>query len=297
MSRPDALVTAEADSFVDDKLRVVALLASYNRCAQTVACLRSYFGQRCGASVEKGAVLVDDRSQDDTVSSVAAEFPRTRIVTGTGELYWAAAMALAERTAMEDPPDFILWLNDDVELAPGALETLLRTAGPDRDRIVAGAVCDPVDGLLTYSGVRRYGRHPLHTEMVEPGAAPTRVETFNGNVVLIPRSVAERVGPIDGSFAHAFADFDYGMRATKRGIESVVAPGMVGTCPRNLYKPWKEPGLSWRERVNLVLGPKGHHPRSRARYLRRYGGFDWPLFWIIPYVRFLPSFIRSGRRQ
>jgi hypothetical protein len=137
---------------------VVALLASHNRCAKTVACLRSYFGQACGAPVERAAVLVDDGSVDETVASVATEFPAARIVEGTGELYWAAAMALAERTAMADPPDFLLWLNDDVELGPGALETLMRTAGPGRDRIVVGAVCDPVDGALSYSGVRRLGR-------------------------------------------------------------------------------------------------------------------------------------------
>ncbi len=268
-------------------MKVIAILTCHNRREATLTCLESLYAQRLPPGCTLDAVLVDDGSTDGTAAAVRARFPRTRVVEGDGQLYWARGMALAERVATAGDPDSLLWLNDDVVLEPGALAALLeRTAATEGRAIVVGALRDPWTGEITYSGVRRAGMHPLRFERLQPSGEPISCDTFNGNVALVPRAIYEALGGIDDGFEHAAADFDYGLRARCLGFDVVLASTPVGTCPRTAPRaPWLDPRLSGRERWGLLLGPKGLPPRSQARYLRRHGGLLWPLFWLSPYAK------------
>ena len=42
----------------------------------------------------------------------------------------------------------------------------------------------------------------------------------------------------DYRFRHALGDFDYGMRARKLGVQSVVAPGILGECDEHDSLPY-----------------------------------------------------------
>jgi GT2 family glycosyltransferase len=266
---------------------ITAILASHNRRARTLACLASFYGQEVEPGVALSAVLVDDGSSDGTADAVRARFPSMRVVLGDGNLYWAAAMARAEQVALEGDPDYLLWLNDDVELDPDALSRLLHLASDRADAgIVVGALRDPATGDLTYSGVRRRGLHPLRFDRVQPGHEPVDIPTFNGNVVLVPRSSALKIGSIDGEFAHAIADIDYGLRASRLGVASVLAPGTLGTCRRDATAaPWLDRTNPLLKRLRLLFGRNGIPPRSTARFLRRHGGRLWMTYWLISYVK------------
>ncbi|MGD0167863.1 MAG: glycosyltransferase family 2 protein [Gaiellaceae bacterium] len=288
-------LTAPVTKSDDTPTRVTAILTSHNRCEKTLACLRSYFDQRIGASIALDAVLVDDGSSDGTFEAARALGERVTVVPGTGDLYWAAGMALAEEHALSRSPDYLFWLNDDVVLDSDALERLLdvATAG-EVACLVVGALRDPDTGAVTYSGVNRHRFHPLRYDLVEPGEEPVVADTLNGNAVLVAQAAASRIGPIDGQFAHSSTDFDYGLRAGKTGIRVLVAPGTVGTCPRDQQVlPWLDRSISVRERSRLLFGRKGFPPRSSARFLRRHGGPIWPLFWLSPYVKFALVTVRG----
>jgi GT2 family glycosyltransferase len=279
-------------------MRATALLACHNRRDHTLECLRSFFDQVIPTTAELDAVLVDDGSVDGTADAVRAQFPRVTVVPGPGDLYWARAMAVAEDVALEREPDFLLWLNDDVVLDPRGLAKLLDAAASHPEPcVVVGAVRDSATGGLSYSGVRRRGRHPLRMELVDPREQPVKVETFNGNVLLVPADAADRVGRIDGDLVHAAADFDYGLRARRAGVVNLLAPGTVGECELNpATTPWLDGSVGARERLRILFGPKGLPPRSRARYLRRHGGAMWPAYWLMPYLRAVPGAVLAGGR-
>jgi GT2 family glycosyltransferase len=270
-------------------VKVTAVLTCHNRQEATVACLRSFFSQSVPSSVSLDAVVVDDASSDETVQAVGREFPMAHVVRGPGDLYWAGGMALAERSAEARGADFVLWLNDDVTLDEDAVERLLAvaftSAGPT---IVVGAMRDPLTGEVTYSAVRRRGRHPLRVELVPPVDEPQVVEMFNGNAVLVSQEARGVVGAIDGQFSHAQADFDYGLRAAGSGVLTLLAPGVIGTCSRDgrHTAPWLERSISLDRKVRLLLARKGLPPRSSARYLRRHGGRVWVVWWMSPYLKF-----------
>ncbi len=277
---------------------MTAILTCHNRRELTLACLSSYFSQVHSQSMTLAAVLVDDGSADGTMGAVRGRFPHTKVIAASGNLYWARGMALAEEHALVDDPDYLLWLNDDVALDDDALERLLATAGaPTSACIAVGALRDPVTGSVTYSGVRKPGFHPLVVERIQPQEIPVAVETFNGNVALVPRAARMRVGLIDAALKHSYADFDYGLRARRKGVAVLLAPGTVGTCTRDGdRRPWLDPTLTRRARFRALFSLKGLPLGSRAHYLKRNGGPLWMVFWLSPYVRATLMIMRLPRQ-
>lgn len=273
-------------------LRVAVLAASFNRSASTLRCLRALQEASRAACppVEVRIYLTDDASPDGTREKVRSSFPEVQVIAGPGDLYWARGMRSSREAAGEDH-DLYLWLNDDVVLDPSALQALIETyseVGPDA--IVVGAISDPTSGSITYSGVRRPSRTSMRFDLVSPGIQPTRCDTFNANVVLIPRKVDAALGGIDGSFSHAAADFDFGLRATRAGFSCWVAPSVIGTCPRNSIEgTWKDRSLGRRERWSHLMSVKGLPPADWLRFTRRHAGIAWPIRFVSPYLRVLAN--------
>jgi glycosyltransferase involved in cell wall biosynthesis len=269
--------------------RIVAIMTCHNRRDLTVESLSSFFAQDV-IGAELSAVLVDDGSTDGTADEVERRFPECTVVRENGSRFWAAGMAIAEGHAMQHRPDFVLWLNDDVILDDSALRTLVDVAEDDDNTddaiIVSGALLDPLTIAVSYGGLRRADWHPLRYNLVDPDGTAQDVDTVHGNVLLVPARTLARVGGIDGSFAHAYADFDYGLRVRKHGGRAVLAPVAVGTCAPNVAFAARldSPRGPW-ARLRAVNTVKGRPLRSEVRYLRRHAGALWPVFVLLPYLK------------
>jgi GT2 family glycosyltransferase len=265
--------------------RVTAILACHNRRDLTVRALRGWFAQR-RHGVELSAVVVDDGSDDGTADAVAAEFPEVTVVPGTGSLFWAAGMALAERHARRSDPDALVWLNDDVVLEDDCLRVLMATsAGSSPPAVVAGALADPDTGEVSYGGFAPGRLHPMRGRLLAPAGSPQPVPAAHGNVLYVPREVY-RSTAIDGRFEHAYADFDYTLRLTRSGQPVLLTPGVVGWCSRTTSsRKGPPPGEPLRRRLAALNSPHGLPVRSHTRYLRRHGGPLWPLYAAHPYVK------------
>ena len=265
---------------------VVAMLTSFNRRSMTVDCIDALLRQKSDVS-RLDIVLVDDGSTDGTAAAIAKRFPSVEIVPGGG-LYWARGMARAESVAATLRPDYFLWVNDDAALGSHAIASLISCAESEgRPTIVVGSVVDPETSSITYGGLKIRSRMPLRLELVGPVPAKQFVDTFNGNLVLVPAAAARTLVGIDSSFGHHYADWDYGLRASKLGIPIVVAPGILGTTARNSpIGTYHDATLSRGRRLRLLLGPKGLPPRDQARFLARHGGPLWQLQWAWAYFKF-----------
>lgn len=269
---------------------VTAIMTCFNRREQTLTCLGALFAQQTVQGCTLAVVLVDDGSTDGTADAVRKAFPQVTVLMGNGKLYWCGGMRKAYEHAVQTPPDFILWLNDDVTLATDAISRLLTTAAGHLRSIMIGAMVDPDTNVLSYSGWYRTGgvrwdnlAQRLLSDQVQP------CDTFNGNCVLIPRAVYDVVGNLDRHFTHAMGDFDYGFRAGKAGFASLVAPGVAGTCSRNpcIKGNWRDRSLPFHTRARKLFAKKGCPPLEWMVYTRRHAGPLWPLYWVSPYVKFI----------
>jgi GT2 family glycosyltransferase len=266
---------------------VCAVLTVHNRRHATLRCLASlHQGQLDG--IDLTTIVVDDGSTDGTADAIREAFPGTRIIAGDGNLYWTGGMALAEATALSSTDaDFLLWVNDDVQVDDGGLRGLVdEAAAAALPRIVVGSLVDPRSGNPTYGGFRRDRLRPMRFIRVEPAETAQPADAFNGSLVLVPRRVAEALGGVDTRYPHLLADLDYGLRARRMGVPIVVAGGVHGTCvDDHVQPPFERPGLKLRERI-AILHQTPHMPwRARLRFLSRHGGPLWPVYLPSVYLK------------
>ncbi|PAU89273.1 hypothetical protein CK505_13755 [Kocuria sp. WN036] len=269
------------------------LIASYNRKDATLECLSILKQCELVAAVNSTTVLFDDGSTDGTSVAIEKYFPDVHIVHGNGDAFWAHSMAQAEKYLMSisDDIDYILWLNDDVKLDPNSIERLITCSERNRNSIIVGAVREPGTHRASYGGFRQHPTKPLKFLSVNPGPHDLVVDTFNGNVVLVPISAARTIGGIDGSYAHALADIDYGMRGRALGISSILAPLTFGDCPRNPTPPWRGIRSEFRAFTNKK---GGGHPSSLMRILRKIRPTTWPAHFASIYMSWV---YKASKRQ
>jgi len=278
-------------------VRLCALLACFNRREQTVACLRALAASVGLRGLQVRAVLVDDGSTDGTGQAVRDEFPWVQVVQADPSeeaLFWCRGMHRAFAVALETGFDHYLWLNDDTLLAPDALERLLATEVQlrrclDADVIVVGSTTDSQTGRVTYGGERQPSRwRPFRIERLQPREVAQACDSMTGNIVLITRHVARRVGNIDPAFEHSMGDTDYALRARQRGVQVWLAAGTHGTCsdnaPQGTWCDRSQPlSVRWRD----MMTRKGLPWRSWLVLTRRHAGVLWPLHFAMPYAKVL----------
>lgn len=259
--------------------RIAIAMACFNRRDGTLRCLESLYAQQNDA-IALAVHLLDDASSDGTAAAVSAAFPQTNVLGGTGHLFWGGGMRQAMAAATEKPLDFVLWLNDDVTLAPNALSNVLdahRLAKADHGdgpHVIVGATADPATGAITYSGFRRRNTwHPAQLKRIAPIPGQlTPCDTMNGNCVLIPAELVRRIGLLDAAFPHQLGDIDYGYRARAAGASLWIAPDPIGTCAANPNnRPWLKPPTIG-ARLAVLNSPRGLPFRAWITFLWRHAG-------------------------
>ncbi len=285
----------------DEQRMVVAVaLASFNRRDITLRCLDSLFKQaNAQGNWAMNVYLCDDASADGTSAAIKAAFPTVHLLQGTGNLFWGGGMALAMTAALASSPDFILIVNDDVELENDAISFALAEyqaacqIAQNPMQAIVGAVTDPVSGEMSYSGFKRtHHRNPSKLVRVPPN--PDRLiacDTMNGNFVLLPRAITEKLGSIDATFVQQLGDIDYGYRITRLGGGIWIARKPVGTCAvNNRGFAFRKPGLSLRAKWRAINHPLGLPLRSWAAFMWRWGGVYGMFVLLGIYVKALINF-------
>ncbi len=210
---------------------LVSFVIPHYRGEQLLAgCLSSVFAQATSAPYE--VIVVDDRSDDGSIDAVRARFPGVRVLTLRRNVGPAAAK---NRGVAEARGDLIAFLDNDVEIDPHWLESVLGRLDEEREQVGVCASHILLNGfdshinstgglvnLLGYAWDRgifsadfnSYSRHaPL---MFACSAA-----------MLARRGVFEEVGGFDERYRYPFEDADLGWRMNVMGYGVVYEPGAV----------------------------------------------------------------------
>ena len=263
--------------------RLAVLMACHNRRETTLRCLEALFAQEgLPPGFQSEVFLVDDGSTDGTSDAVRERFPHVFVIQGDGNLYWNRGMIRAWDEAAKQGYDHYLWLNDDTTLLPGALVTLLDGSQRQNDWcIICGAARSRKTGALTYSGYIMKKRNQDIRALV-PNGDFQPCDFFNGNTVLVPRSVHEALGGLDPFFHHGIGDFDFGLRARKCGIPSLVTPEAVAYCEKSSALPrWRDPMISFRERWRHFRAPAGPDAWRCCVFEARHRGWMLAIYHLI----------------
>jgi GT2 family glycosyltransferase len=183
---------------------------------------------------------VDSGSFDECGEMLAREFPATQFVQSQQNVGFAAGNNLG---AKHSRGRFLNFLNPDTEVAPGALDKLLRTLERHPDAGLVGARLLNSDGSLQTSCIQSFptvlnqaldsdvlyrafprsplwGIAPLHDETPSPSV----VEVISGACIMIKRSVFESLGGFDERYFMYSEDLDLCYRVRLAGFDCLFVP-------------------------------------------------------------------------
>ena len=249
-------------------ISIAVLITVFNRKDKTIECLRQIENQIGLKALEVDIFIIDGGSSDGTVEEVKKKYPQIHIKLIEG-LFWNRGMWHAwDWASKEKNYDFFLWLNDDTFINEDCISSLLSASFEKKNEaiIVAASVDSKTQKSITYGG--RVGKN-----LVIPNGYLVKVERFNGNIVLVPNYVFQKLGNLDYYFTHSKGDIDYGKRATKIGIEIWQVGKPVGICdvhPR--IDRWCDPEIPFIQRWKLLNMPNGMPPDETFHLEKRHDG-------------------------
>ncbi len=268
---------------------VHVVIVNYRCSDDTISCLKSLEAEL--AILHRLSVtVVDNASGDASVERIA------RAIQDRGWSAWVEILRMDENGGFASgnnaairraitashPPTYVLLLNPDTEVRPGAIATLLEFMERKPEVGIAGCRLAYVNGAHQPSAFR----FPTITGEVERGLAMTfasrllhrfmtaepsakqeaRVEWVTGAVMLVRREVFESVGLMDEGYFLYFEEVDFILNARRAGWPCWYVPS---ACV--MHTMGKSTGITDKSRIE-----KGRMPalwfHSRNRYFRKNHG-------------------------
>jgi GT2 family glycosyltransferase len=211
------------------------IVLSWNGRDDTLACLRSL---RSLLDDDAGVVCVDNGSDDGTVEAVRAKFPEVEIVENGANLGFSGGNNAGIEHALSRGAQWVVLVNNDATLRPGALDGLRRAARKHpRAGILSGKLffADPPDRiwfagqrfwpLLGYSGRPRGYRR-------RDGPRYRRLEPTDraaGAFMAVSRAAIETAGMLDDELFAYVEDVDWSLRVREAGFEVLFCPDAVAS--------------------------------------------------------------------
>lgn len=255
---------------------IAILMTCFNRKDKTIKSLDSLrLATKKLTEFNIDIFLVNDGCTDGTRESVVCLHPEVTIIEGDGNLFWNRGMYLAWTEAAKKKYDYYLWLNDDTFLFENALVSMLTSSQIQLNKaIIVGSTMSLNLDRITYGGRNKSGSLILPTSLLQ------ECDHFNGNVVLVPKYVFEKVGYLDPIFHHAIGDFDYGLRARKQDIKAYVASSFIGLCEgHDNFSKWCQVETPFRQRVKTLYSSTCDcNPKQFFIFEKRHFGFCKAIF-------------------
>jgi hypothetical protein len=219
--------------------RAAIIIVNWNGCADTLECLASLMRIDYPAY---HIYVVDNGSADGSLEKLSDAYgnnSRVTILDGKENLGFAGGNNFALREALKErgaPFEYFLLLNNDTIVDPPFLSLLVDAMEKNPRLGIAGS-------KTYFAGTKRFwfiggtvnwlknkGSH-LHYDEEDRGQfdalAAIPADFVSGCVLLIRRSVVEKIGLMDESYFLYYEDGDWNLAARRAGWDSAVVPRSV----------------------------------------------------------------------
>jgi GT2 family glycosyltransferase len=206
-------------------------------------CLESQVARHPGRRV----VVVDNDSQDGSFERLTTFVERrgfgtwARVVAAPNDGFAAGNnVAIEPALASATPPDFVLLLNPDALVRPGAIDALLDFAARHPQAGLVGSrlihrdgrvqastfrfpslMTELLDGARLGPLTRAFAKHHILAPLTD---TPSRTDWVAGASLLVRREVFEAIGLMDAEYFLYFEETDFCRRATDAGFECWYVP-------------------------------------------------------------------------
>ena len=230
---------------MESKAEVFVIIVNWNGKKDTEVCLSSLEKiEKHNAQIH--AVVVDNGSADDSVTSIRKKFPRVRVLTTGKNLGFTGGNNTGITYALAHRADFVWLLNNDTFVDPHVLDILSAFQDPkvgicgskiyfaagrefhhdrykeqDRGKVFwyAGGLIDWHNMYASHRGVDEIDRGQYDTEKETP--------FITGCSMMIRKSVFDHIGIFDDRYYLYLEDLDFCLRAKKAGFSLRYVPASV----------------------------------------------------------------------
>lgn len=209
--------------------KVFIIILNWNGLQDTLECLESVFK----LTYENFEVaVVDNGSQDDSVSVIQNNFPNIRLILNTENLGYAGGNNVGIRYALGQNAEYIWLLNNDTVVETDALTNMVAEAEKDPSVGIAGSKiyyynC-PKKIWFTYTKIDWSRGISNHIGIGDTDIGQydhvKDVDRVTGCSMLVKKDVCDKVGLFDERFFLYAEEVEWCVRARKAGFKCIFTP-------------------------------------------------------------------------
>jgi N-acetylglucosaminyl-diphospho-decaprenol L-rhamnosyltransferase len=227
--------------------QLLIVVLNYRTADLTLACLRSLERELSGLSSAE-VVVTDNASGDGSADKIAAviadsamgTWARCEPLPKNGGYAYGNNAPIRKALRSKHPPEFVLLLNPDTELLPGAIKALLAFMRAHPECGIAGSRLIDEQGQTHRSAfnfpsawseldrgielglvTRLLAKHTVARPIPDQ---PTEVDWVAGASMMVRREVFDAIGLIDEAYFLYFEEVDFLLRAKRAGFRTYYVP-------------------------------------------------------------------------
>lgn len=210
------------------QVSITVIIATFNRRDLLRKTLLSLKKQNKPNNIDLNIILVIDGSTDNTVTMIESDFPEVKMVMGDGNWWWTKSMNAGFKEAIKLDTDYILILNDDVEIKENYLKTLFDNylTLPQGSILGSASVSISKPHKIESAGTKEFIKWRLKYKpyfkafqlVDENFTGIHKTFTLSGRGTFIPSQVFNKIGLYDENLIQYGSDDEFCMRAVLNKI-------------------------------------------------------------------------------
>jgi len=268
------------------------VIVNYNASPYLENCLRSIYSDSSVKTTTFEVIAVDNNSKDESVKMVREKFPDVRLIENERNEGFIRAN---NKGIMASKGTYILSLNNDTFVLPGALENLVNFMDCHPEAGGCGAKVLNGDGSIQHQCKRGFPTlssaffYFLHLHQLFPKSKLfgrylmtyldpekiSEVDSVSGSCLMVKRAVIKDVGIMDEDYTMYGDDLDWCYRIKKAGWKVYYVPDAeiihYGGRGGSRVRPYRN---IWEFHRSMIIFYKKHYARNHMALLSWcvYGG-------------------------
>ena len=208
---------------------VYIIVLNWNGKDDTIECIKSL--QKINYSNYK-IVVVDNGSEDDSVSEIKKQFSEVRIIENKKNLGFAGGNNVGIKYAIDNGADYVLLINNDTTVEENFLSELIEMGESDKKIGILGSkiyfYSEP--NRIWFAGgkvnwLKNKGTH-IGLDQTDDEQYDRTKETdyLTGCCLLIKREVVEKIGVLAEDYFLYYEDTDFSLRTKNIGYKCIFVP-------------------------------------------------------------------------
>lgn len=202
--------------------QLAIVIPTYNRRSVTQACVSSLFQNN---DLRKKIFICDSNSTDGTREAFVG-YPDISVINAGDDCWWTGAVNRGIEIALKEGFEFALIMNDDIDIPPLLIDSMLEKARHNPGKIISPAQRTKQGMFLgiNYSGIFKAAT----ITWVNGKNDQVDVESSNGCCLLIPMETFRKIGLFDEKHCpHLYGDTEFQIRAWNHGLGTRAFPDIV----------------------------------------------------------------------